>query len=248
MMKALPCKGREEVEWHFTLRSLQQDKSALPCPKCNVFYYTEEDHSSCSLRCPKCDCLVNQCAQDGIGLLGTLFLTFKEFLSWLMITLSTTPCAGCNTLVNRSQGCNHMNCSRCKTHFCYSCGQSMSSGLHNEKLCGLMQAAYALMVVGTAVNLLLGVLSVEWWDWILSGLVIGIWLLLRGSILLPYFATLAILLNGHNAIALAFQLTWSVVLSWMTSDYAWWMSVADTLLCMWAGACLLRALKNRVFR
>ena len=34
------------------------------------------------------------------------------------------PCPGCNNLVERSTGCNHMTC-RCGQLFCYRCGEIM---------------------------------------------------------------------------------------------------------------------------
>jgi len=31
-------------------------------------------------------------------------------------------CPQCETAIEKSMGCNHMTCTRCKTHFCYLCG------------------------------------------------------------------------------------------------------------------------------
>ncbi|KAH8077783.1 hypothetical protein HD553DRAFT_165373, partial [Filobasidium floriforme] len=38
---------------------------------------------------------------------------------------NTRECCGCGTRVQKSQGCNHMICSKCNAHFCYRCGQSL---------------------------------------------------------------------------------------------------------------------------
>ncbi|KAJ8081187.1 hypothetical protein PM082_018030 [Marasmius tenuissimus] len=38
---------------------------------------------------------------------------------------STMACAGCGVSVEKSLGCNHMTCAKCKTHFCYKCGQKL---------------------------------------------------------------------------------------------------------------------------
>ncbi|KAK4057512.1 hypothetical protein OIO90_001581 [Microbotryomycetes sp. JL221] len=35
-------------------------------------------------------------------------------------------CPGCSIWVERSQGCAHMQCARCSTHFCFKCGKSLS--------------------------------------------------------------------------------------------------------------------------
>lgn len=36
-------------------------------------------------------------------------------------------CPSCNIFVEKSQGCNHMICSICQTHFCFLCGEGLSS-------------------------------------------------------------------------------------------------------------------------
>ncbi|KAI0314981.1 RWD-domain-containing protein [Amylostereum chailletii] len=38
---------------------------------------------------------------------------------------STMACPNCNIHVEKSAGCNHMTCGRCKTHFCYRCGMRL---------------------------------------------------------------------------------------------------------------------------
>ena len=35
---------------------------------------------------------------------------------------NTQKCPQCETAIEKSMGCNHMLCTRCKTHFCYLCG------------------------------------------------------------------------------------------------------------------------------
>ncbi|KAM0786786.1 hypothetical protein ACM66B_002220 [Microbotryomycetes sp. NB124-2] len=38
----------------------------------------------------------------------------------------STQCPGCQIWVERSQGCAHMQCARCGTHFCFKCAKSLS--------------------------------------------------------------------------------------------------------------------------
>ncbi|KDQ63877.1 hypothetical protein JAAARDRAFT_54068 [Jaapia argillacea MUCL 33604] len=38
----------------------------------------------------------------------------------------TTRCPNCEVGVEKSAGCNHMTCARCKTHFCYRCAQKLN--------------------------------------------------------------------------------------------------------------------------
>ncbi|EPQ60930.1 hypothetical protein GLOTRDRAFT_53527 [Gloeophyllum trabeum ATCC 11539] len=39
----------------------------------------------------------------------------------------TTTCPNCEIKVQKSMGCNHMTCARCKTHFCYRCGTKLNA-------------------------------------------------------------------------------------------------------------------------
>ena len=50
----------------------------------------------------------------------------QEFLpllssSELAIKKHTKPCPGCKVPVEKNEGCNHMSCTNCKTHFCWLC-------------------------------------------------------------------------------------------------------------------------------
>ncbi|KAL2179117.1 RWD domain-containing protein [Thermothelomyces heterothallicus CBS 202.75] len=48
-------------------------------------------------------------------------LAAAELASLEYIRLHTTPCPKCGVPAQKIQGCNHMLCSRCGTHFCYLC-------------------------------------------------------------------------------------------------------------------------------
>ncbi|KAF9036464.1 hypothetical protein BDZ89DRAFT_1100630 [Hymenopellis radicata] len=48
-----------------------------------------------------------------------------EQLNRKFLESSTTPCPGCQVYVEKSMGCNHMTCSKCKQHFCYRCGEKL---------------------------------------------------------------------------------------------------------------------------
>lgn len=49
----------------------------------------------------------------------------EELLSLRLIASDSRLCPRCSVRINRSQGCNHMTCTQCKTHFCYRCGTSL---------------------------------------------------------------------------------------------------------------------------
>ncbi|KUI56729.1 E3 ubiquitin-protein ligase itt1 [Cytospora mali] len=48
-------------------------------------------------------------------------LSEEEKASLEFINLHTTPCPTCACPAQKTQGCNHMICYRCQTHFCYLC-------------------------------------------------------------------------------------------------------------------------------
>ncbi|KEP49035.1 putative ubiquitin-protein ligase E3 [Rhizoctonia solani 123E] len=49
----------------------------------------------------------------------------KENQVWLKER--TTACPRCETRVEKSEGCNHMTCPRCTTHFCFRCGTKLQT-------------------------------------------------------------------------------------------------------------------------
>jgi len=55
-----------------------------------------------------------------------------ELESLRLIMSGTVPCPGCKMPITRTQGCNHMICSNCSTHFCYRCGADITSEGYNH--------------------------------------------------------------------------------------------------------------------
>ncbi|CAF0781414.1 unnamed protein product [Didymodactylos carnosus] len=47
---------------------------------------------------------------------------YKEILSAEIIEVNTKPCPNCNIRIEKNGGCNHMICTKCKIHFCWTCG------------------------------------------------------------------------------------------------------------------------------
>lgn len=50
----------------------------------------------------------------------------EELESLKLILSETVPCPKCKMPVSRTQGCNHMICANCTTHFCYRCGTDIT--------------------------------------------------------------------------------------------------------------------------
>ncbi|KAK9419836.1 hypothetical protein SUNI508_07085 [Seiridium unicorne] len=48
-------------------------------------------------------------------------ITEEEKASLDYLRMHTTPCPTCAAPCQKTQGCNHMRCFRCQTHFCYLC-------------------------------------------------------------------------------------------------------------------------------
>ncbi|KAJ3870155.1 hypothetical protein EV359DRAFT_69515 [Lentinula novae-zelandiae] len=64
----------------------------------------------------------------GRSIVAKMVVAYQEeqaFKQWL--ANSSTPCPGCKVHIEKSLGCNHMVCSKCKQHFCYRCGSRLSA-------------------------------------------------------------------------------------------------------------------------
>ena len=55
-------------------------------------------------------------------------LTAEEIASIEYMKLHTTPCPTCAAPAQKTQGCNHMICYRCQSHFCYLCSAWLDPG------------------------------------------------------------------------------------------------------------------------
>lgn len=53
-------------------------------------------------------------------------ITEEEKASLDYLKMHTTPCPTCAAPCQKTHGCNHMRCFRCKTHFCYLCSAWLS--------------------------------------------------------------------------------------------------------------------------
>ncbi len=53
-------------------------------------------------------------------------ITFDK-ASEVFINATTKPCPSCFTNINKIDGCNHLICTMCNTHFCYSCGNEYAT-------------------------------------------------------------------------------------------------------------------------
>ncbi|KAH9075807.1 RWD-domain-containing protein [Lactarius deliciosus] len=56
---------------------------------------------------------------------------------------STMACPSCHVHVEKSMGCNHMTCSKCKQHFCYRCGSKLNASNPYEHFSTQGQGCYS---------------------------------------------------------------------------------------------------------
>jgi len=49
----------------------------------------------------------------------------EELMTLRAIKQDSQRCPKCSVRIMRSQGCNHMRCTHCDTHFCYRCGRAI---------------------------------------------------------------------------------------------------------------------------
>ncbi|KAK2462095.1 hypothetical protein APHAL10511_006558 [Amanita phalloides] len=65
----------------------------------------------------------------GRGTVARLARAYEaEAANEAFIREQTTQCPKCTLAVSKLEGCNHMTCIRCSTHFCYRCGSGLDGG------------------------------------------------------------------------------------------------------------------------
>jgi len=99
-----------------------------PTPDCPQIYRNAPKGTI--LRCPSClvrictDC--NKEHHDGVCRYSESE-DMKMFEEWTK-DHDVKKCPGCKAPIERSAGCNHMTCARCKTHICWVCMATFSDG------------------------------------------------------------------------------------------------------------------------
>eukprot|EP00744_Colponema_vietnamica_P001746 GILI01002857.1.p1 GENE.GILI01002857.1~~GILI01002857.1.p1 ORF type:complete len:561 (+),score=74.53 GILI01002857.1:70-1683(+) len=110
-------------------RSLDSMSDVVWCPRTECQYPVIVEGrmgicSTCCLTfCVKCRKPWHFGRRCGIGSSGNVQDdSVKEQMQTLEYICQTTKrCPGCKTGISRTEGCNHMICTNCNVHFCYSC-------------------------------------------------------------------------------------------------------------------------------
>ncbi|KAI0307581.1 RWD-domain-containing protein [Multifurca ochricompacta] len=69
---------------------------------------------------------------------------------------STMACPSCHVHVEKSMGCNHMTCSKCKQHFCYRCGFKLQASNPYEHFSTLGRGCYSMLFDDVVVDAMEG--------------------------------------------------------------------------------------------
>ena len=64
-------------------------------------------------------------------------LTLMCLFTALWVAANTKKCPRCQTPIEKDEGCNHMNCRKCRKEFCWICMQDWS--LHSDNTGGYFQ-------------------------------------------------------------------------------------------------------------
>ncbi|CEO95477.1 RBR-type E3 ubiquitin transferase [Plasmodiophora brassicae] len=90
----------------------ENEPSMMSCPQCQT------------ISCMSCRQLWT--ADDGTTHFGKRcdeFADAKEDSSHAVIQQTTKPCPQCRTPIEKNEGCQHMHCTLCNHHFCWTCMQ-----------------------------------------------------------------------------------------------------------------------------
>ncbi|KAI9568708.1 hypothetical protein HD554DRAFT_706395 [Boletus coccyginus] len=100
-----------------------------PTPDCTQVYRSAPPNAV--LQCPSC--LIRICAacrieyHDGMTCEERDVAEDKLFNEWASNN-DVQSCPGCKAPIERSEGCNHMTCTRCQTHICWECLATFPKG------------------------------------------------------------------------------------------------------------------------
>ena len=115
--------------FHAYIQARPGEYHYCPTPDCSQAYPTGPRNST--LSCPSC--LVRICPSCHVEYHEGVTCADREdggdrlFKEW-MRTHGVKQCPGCHAPIERSEGCNHMTCTRCHTHTCWVCLDTFPQG------------------------------------------------------------------------------------------------------------------------
>ncbi|CAN5170486.1 hypothetical protein BH09DEP1_BH09DEP1_5800 [soil metagenome] len=130
---------------------LMQEKNRIACPTPNCpFIFINERTDQFTMQCPSCDstycarCLHQHsanisCKEAVENKQITTDTKEQEEASAQWKAQNTRPCPGCKTAIEKTEGCNHMNCQKCRHQFCWQCMNPWAHRGHGPFGCSLAQ-------------------------------------------------------------------------------------------------------------
>jgi len=141
--------GLSEREYEvWTELALAQVSITISCPKCKTaFYVDREDYEALTmLSCPlgSCDGFWCKMCSQIIDPFDLHSCSDVGVLESMMAVRDWKCCPGCNTVVEKIGGCDHMTClSRgCNTHFCWSCGSTIIRSVVRARIWSAVDAHF----------------------------------------------------------------------------------------------------------
>ena len=110
--------------------AIRSDEKYRECPNCNAPHTSGPTDASNELTCGTCRhrfCYVHGDAHAGQSCQQYMRRRRREEAATEKAIGATTrkcPNRACGWPIAKAGGCNHMTCSRCRTHFCWICGRS----------------------------------------------------------------------------------------------------------------------------
>ena len=176
------------------ITEISQDPNVRWCVRAECEGYMTGEKTSKKLICPLCTqemCFLCRNAwHEGQTCEQAMNLEFKKYVE----RVEVKACPKCKSKIEKSEGCNHMTCSRCHYQFCWLClGKYGSrhyewynifgcSGMQYSKLRISWKSAYLLRLLKFLMYLVLGALIVA------VGLAVSPIVILMMAIYLPYHA------------------------------------------------------------
>ncbi|KAF9480940.1 hypothetical protein BDN70DRAFT_855991 [Pholiota conissans] len=113
----------------------------ITCPKCkeSMFVDRNDYKDTKIIFCPLLLCNFSwcrDCKQEIVHVNTPHSCDGSKELEHLIKENGWKICPGCQTPVQKSEGCNHMACLApgCNTHFCYLCGESIAQSVISEEI------------------------------------------------------------------------------------------------------------------
>ncbi|EKM75797.1 hypothetical protein AGABI1DRAFT_79354 [Agaricus bisporus var. burnettii JB137-S8] len=109
------------------IQSRPKEYRFCPSPDCPQVYRATSQKAA--LQCPSC--LTSICTRCGFeahdGFQCADQVQDELFKKWVK-EHDVKHCPTCNAAIERTEGCNHMTCTRCQTHICWQCLKTFEGG------------------------------------------------------------------------------------------------------------------------